>query len=81
MTNWGRISQTHRIIYVSPRSQKHGQSMVNWTNPERPRWRFLHIPNDILIGRASPDVPEGPFKDTYNPHQGVEFVKCIVESF
>ena len=37
-------------------------------------------PNDILIGRASPDVPQGPFKDTNNPHQRVEFVQRIVES-
>ena len=38
-------------------------------------------PNDILLGRATSEVPQGPFKDTNNPHHRVEFVQSIVESF
>ena len=38
-------------------------------------------PNDILLGRATSEVPQGPFKDTTNPHHRVEFVQSIVESF
>ena len=38
-------------------------------------------PNDILLGRATPEVPQGPFKDTANPRHRVEFVQQIVESF
>ncbi|XP_048577231.1 uncharacterized protein K02A2.6-like [Nematostella vectensis] len=32
-------------------------------------------PNDILLGRASSDVPQGPFRETPNPRQRVEFVQ------
>ena len=38
-------------------------------------------PNDILLGRASSEVPQGPFKETRNPRHRVEFVQKIVESF
>ena len=38
-------------------------------------------PNDILLGRATSQVPQGPFKQTRNPRHRVEFVQRIVESF
>ena len=38
-------------------------------------------PNDILLGRASSEVPQGPFKETQNPRHRVEFVQRIVDSF
>ena len=38
-------------------------------------------PNDILLGRATPAVPQGPFKETRNPRHRVEFVQKIVDSF
>lgn len=38
-------------------------------------------PNDILLGRATPAVPQGPFKETRNPCHRVEFVQKIVDSF
>lgn len=38
-------------------------------------------PNDMLLGRATPEVPQGPFKDTRNPRKRVEFVQRIVDSF
>ena len=39
-------------------------------------------PNDILLGRASSEVPLGPFKETTNPrHKEVEFVQEIIDSF
>ena len=38
-------------------------------------------PNDILLGRASPQVPQGPFRETNNPRHRVEFVQRIVDSF
>ena len=31
-------------------------------------------PNDMLLGRASPQVPQGPFCETRNPRKRVEFV-------
>ena len=38
-------------------------------------------PNDMLLGRASPQVPQGPFEETRNPRRRVKFVQNIVESF
>ena len=38
-------------------------------------------PNDMLLGRATSEVPQGPFKETSNPRHRVEFVQKIVESF
>ena len=37
--------------------------------------------NDMLLGRATSHVPQGPFKETNNPRQRVEFVQKIVDSF
>eukprot|EP00057_Strongylocentrotus_purpuratus_P004640 XP_003729152.1 PREDICTED: uncharacterized protein LOC100889568 [Strongylocentrotus purpuratus] len=38
-------------------------------------------PNDMLLGRASRSVPQGPFRETENPRHRVEFVQRIVDSF
>ena len=38
-------------------------------------------PNDILLGRALSEVPHGPFRQTKNPRQRVEFVQKIINSF
>ena len=38
-------------------------------------------PNDILLGRSSTAVPQGPFRDTANPRHRVEFVQRIVDAF
>lgn len=38
-------------------------------------------PNDILLGRASATVPQGPFQESNNPRHRVEFCQKIVESF
>ena len=38
-------------------------------------------PNDMLLGRASPQVPQGPFCATRNPRRRVEFIQKIVDSF
>ena len=38
-------------------------------------------PNDMLLRRATSEVPQGPFKDTRIPRRRVEFVQRIVDSF
>ena len=38
-------------------------------------------PNDMLLGRVTPDVSQGLFKGTRNPCKQVEFVQRIVDSF
>ena len=37
--------------------------------------------NDMLLGRASPEVPQGPLREMKNPRHRVEFVQRIVGSF
>ena len=37
-------------------------------------------PNDVLLGRATSHVPQGPFQATRNPRRRVEFVQRIVDS-
>ena len=38
-------------------------------------------PNNILMGRATPEAPQGPFRETKNPRHRVEYVQQIVDSF
>ena len=38
-------------------------------------------PNDMLLGRATSQVPQGPFRDTKDPRKRVEFVQKIVDTF
>ena len=38
-------------------------------------------PNDILLGRATNTVPQGPFRETSNPRHRFEFCQKIVDSF
>ncbi len=38
-------------------------------------------PNDILLGRSTSEVPQGPFRQTKNPRHRVEFVQKLVDSF
>ena len=35
----------------------------------------------MLLGRATSEVPQGPFNDTKHPRRRVEFVQKIVDSF
>lgn len=38
-------------------------------------------PNDLLLGRATPWVPSGPFRQASNPKHRYEFVQRIVDAF
>ena len=49
--------------------------------PNDPDDRAYICPNDMLLGRAVPQVPQGPFKETKDPRKRVEFVQKIVDSF
>ena len=44
------------------------------------RGKYLCL-NDMLLGRATSEVPQGPFNDTKHPRRRVEFVQKIVDSF
>ena len=38
-------------------------------------------PNDILLGRSTSEVPQGPFRQTKNARHRIEFVQKVVDSF
>ena len=38
-------------------------------------------PNDLLLGRSTPRVPSGPFRETSNPNHHYEFVERVVDTF
>ena len=38
-------------------------------------------PGEILLGCASSEIPQGPFKGTKNPCHRLEFVPKIIDSF
>ena len=48
--------------------------------PNDPHGGAYLCPNDMLLGRATPEAPQGTFKDTRNPRKRVEFVQRIVDS-
>jgi hypothetical protein len=49
--------------------------------PNDPDDGYYLCPNDMPLGRASLQVPQGPFQETKNPRKRVEFIQKIVESF
>ena len=50
-------------------------------NPTDPNEGSYICPNNILLGRQSPEVPQGPFRETRDPRKRVEFVQRIVNDF
>lgn len=50
-------------------------------HPTMPEDGSYLCPNDLLLGRASPRVPSGPFKQTSNPKHRYEFVQRITDTF
>ena len=38
-------------------------------------------PNHLLLGRSTPRVPSGPFKETTNPRHRFEYIQRLVDSF
>lgn len=56
------------------------QRPIGWIPKDPDDGSFL-CPNDLLLGRATSEVPQGPFQSTNNPRKRVEFVQKIVDSF
>lgn len=38
-------------------------------------------PNHLLLGRATAEIPQGPFQETKNLHKRFEFVQMVVQQF
>ena len=49
--------------------------------PNDPNDGSYLCPNDLLLGRASSTVPQGPFQETRNQRCRVEFIPKIVDAF
>ena len=49
--------------------------------PNDPEGRAYLCPNDMLLGRVSPQVQQGPLHQTKNSRKRVEFVHRIVDCF
>ena len=49
--------------------------------PNDPNDGSYLCPNDLLLGRASSTVPQGPFRESRNPRHRVELIQKIVDSF
>ena len=49
--------------------------------PNEPDDGSYLCPNDVLLGRATSEVPQVPFKPTRNPRDRVEYVQRLVDSF
>ena len=43
--------------------------------------RIYLCPNDLLLGRSTPRVLSGPFRETSNPNHCYEFVQSVVDTF
>ncbi|XP_068739565.1 uncharacterized protein [Montipora capricornis] len=56
------------------------QRPIGWI-PNDPDDGSYICPNDILLGCASSEIPQGPFKGTNNPRHRVKFVQKIIDSF
>ena len=51
------------------------------SDPSDPDDGSYLCPTDMLLGRASSTVPQGPFRHTKNPRHRLEIVQRIVDSF
>ena len=49
--------------------------------PNDPDHGAYLCPNDIILGRATNKVPQGPFRHTENPRHRFEFCQKIVDAF
>ena len=49
--------------------------------PNDPNDGSYLCPNDILLGRCSSQIPQGPFRETKNPRHRFEFCQRVVNSF
>ena len=52
------------------------QRPIGWVSKDPDDGAYL-CPNDMLLGRATSEVPQGPFKSNSNPRLRVEFVQQI----
>ena len=49
--------------------------------PTDPDYGGYLCPNDILLGRATNAVPQGPVRETRNPRHWFEFCQRIIDAF
>ena len=50
-------------------------------HPTHPDDGSYLCPNDLLLGRSSPEVPQGPFKQRVSDRYRLDFIQQVVQSF
>ncbi|KAJ8023689.1 hypothetical protein HOLleu_36196 [Holothuria leucospilota] len=50
-------------------------------HPTEPEDGSYLCPNDLLLGRSSSRVPDGPFSDNVSPKQRLQFIRSRVNGF
>ena len=50
-------------------------------NPSNPDDGTYICPNDLILGRASPSVPQGPFKERCSQSHRLDFIQNLVNAF
>ena len=50
-------------------------------HPTHPDNGSYLCPNNLLLGRSSPEVPQGPFKQRVSNRYRLEFIQQVVQSF
>ena len=50
-------------------------------HPKNPSDEVYLSPNDLLLGRSTPAIPQGPFKERCSNRFRFDFVQKIIESF
>ena len=78
-SNWQTGSHSVRTVHL-PAGNLVNQRPIGRVPNDPDDGKYL-CPNDMLLGRATAEVPQGPFSDTKNPRHRVEFVQRTVDSF
>ena len=50
-------------------------------HPTHPDDGSYLCPNDLLLGRASPQIPQGPFKQRASDRYRLDFIQQVVQGF
>ena len=50
-------------------------------NPVNPEDGSYICPNDLLLGRCSPEIPQGPFQNRNNNKHRLDFIQQLTSAF
>ena len=73
-----RFSELQTVLYEA--SQLVNQRPIG-RHPTDPTEGSYLCPNDLLLGRATNTVPQGPFNERATDKYRFDFIQCVVEAF